>query len=110
MRLRFRVSCVNSEDKSGFAAFQAILFTSVHFQPAAYTRFNKSDKAVVKHWDKNTSYIFFLLSPLCPFFRDFSDACFIDNLVKLVRCFYLSPNLSINHPQSGAVYDLHLLC
>jgi hypothetical protein len=43
---------VDSEDKSGFAAFQAILFTSAQFQPAAYTLINKSDIAVVKNWDK----------------------------------------------------------
>ncbi|MEC8290524.1 MAG: hypothetical protein VXZ78_00365, partial [Pseudomonadota bacterium] len=78
---------MDSEDKSGFAAFQAILFTSAQFQPAAYTRFNKSDIAVVKSWDKNVSHIFFLLSPLCPFLTKLSDACFIDNLAKLVRYF-----------------------
>ncbi len=93
MRLRFPVNYVDSEDKSGFAAFQAILFTSAQFQPTAYTRFNKSDIAVVKNWDKNASYIFFLLSPLCVFFTALSDACFIDNLAKLVHCFIFIPEL-----------------
>ena len=110
MRLRFRVSYVNSEDKSGFAAFQAILFTCVQFQPAAYTRFNKSGAAFVKNGGKIALPHFTLLSPLCPFFTEPSKARFAYDLAKLVRGFYLSPNLSIIHPQAEIVYNLHLHC
>ena len=66
MRLRFSVGFVSSEDKSGCAAFQAILFTSVHFQPAAYTQFNKSKIFFSKNWDKIEIANFADLSPLCP--------------------------------------------
>ena len=102
MRLRFRVSCVNSEDKSGFAAFQAILFTSVHFQPAAYTRFNKSSIGFVKNWDKIEIANFVDLSPLCPFFTLALDALKSTDLAEYVRDFELSPKLPLNHPYISA--------
>ena len=102
MRLRFRVSCVNSEDKSGFAAFQAILFTPVHFQPAAYTRFNKSSIGFVKNWDKIEIANFADLSPLCPFFTLAFDALKSTDLAKYVRDFELSPKLPLNHPHKSA--------
>jgi len=110
MRLRFRVSYVNSEDKSGFAAFQAILFTCVQFQPAAYTRFNKSGAAFVKNGGKIALPHFTLLSLLCLFFTGPSKACFTYDLAKLVRGFYLSPNLPLNHPQGGGVHERHSAC
>lgn len=102
MRLRFRVSCVNSEDKSGFAAFQAILFTSVHFQPAAYTRFNKSSIGFVKNWDKIEIANFADLSPLYPFFTRAFDALKSADLAKYVRDFELSPKLPFNDPHESA--------
>ena len=102
MRLRFRVSCVNSEDKSGFAAFQAILFTSVHFQPVAYTRFNKFRIGFVKNWDKMGIANFADLSPLCPFFTLAFDAIKSADLAKYVRDFKLYPKLPLNHPHVSA--------
>ena len=110
MRLRFRVSYVNSEDKSRFSAFQAILFTCVQFQPATYTRFNKSGAAFVKNGGKITLPYFTSLSPLCPFFTELLKNCFAYDLAKLVRGFYLSPNLPFNYPQSGAVHERHSTC
>ena len=102
MRLRFRVSCVNSEDKSGFAAFQAILFTSVHFQPAVYTRVYKPSIGFVKNWDKIEIANFDDLSPLCPFFTLAFDALKSADLAKYVRDFELSPKLPLNHPHKSA--------
>tara|TARA_A200000113_G_scaffold170083_1_gene154961 strand:- start:80 stop:367 length:288 start_codon:yes stop_codon:yes gene_type:complete len=93
---------VNSEDKSGFAAFQAILFTSVHFQPAAYTRFNKSSIGFVKNWDKIEIANFADLPPLCPFFTLAFDALKSTDLAKYVRDFELSPKLPLNHPYISA--------
>ena len=102
MRLRFRVSCVNSEDKSGFAAFQAILFTSVHFHPAAYTRFNKFSIGFVKNWNKIGIANFADLSPLYPFFTLAFDAIISADLVKYVRTFELSPKLPLNQAHESA--------
>ena len=102
MRLRFSVGFVNSEDKSGFAAFQAILFTSVHFQLAAYTRFNKFIIGFVKNWDKVGIANLSDLSPLCPFFKLAFDAIKSADLAKYVRDFELYPKLPLNHPHVSA--------
>ena len=102
MRLQFRVNCVNIEDKSGFAAFQAILFTSLHFQPAAYTRFNKSSIGFVKNWDKIEIANCADLSPLCPFFTLAFDVLKSPELAIHVRDFKLSPKLPVNHPHKSA--------
>ena len=102
MRLRFSVGFVSSEDKSGFAAFQAILFTSVHFQPAAYTRFNKSSIGFGKNWNKIEFTNCADLSPLCPFFSLDFDALKSADLAKYVGDFELSPKLPLNHPHKPA--------
>ena len=101
MRLRFSVGFVNSEDKSGYAAFQAILFTSVHFQPAAYTRFNKSKVCFSKNWDKTEIANFADLSPLYPFFITAFDALESSDLARYVGDFGLFPKLPLNHPHKS---------
>ena len=97
MRLRFHVSCVNIEDKSGFSAFQVILFTSLHFQLEAYTRFNISSIGSVKSWDKIEIANFADLSPLCPSFILGFNPLKSVGLAKYVRDFKLSSKLTLNH-------------